>query len=385
MTQNMRILIISALLVQSVWPLVDLVTQARAQQRESQRATERAQPKSNAQRDTAQPERQPRRRRNRRPGGERDRRQRPQRQREIQPTLPDSVEVQRDIQYARVEGRPLALDIYRPRNPASEQLPAVVWIHGGGWRNGNKSRKAWFLFPLVESGHYVGASIDYRLSGDAPWPAQIHDCKAAIRFLRANAEEFGIDPNRIAVWGNSAGGHLASLLGTSGDVAELEGDVGVPSESASSRVACVVSTAGPADFPSYVRLVPGQTRERGAIFGLFGGSVENRHDELLAASPTEYVTSDDPPFLIMNGTADRVVPLQQGELLYRRLLKAGADATFVRIDGARHEDYGPEAHARIKKFFDKHLRGQSVEVSDEPIQIERERAETEPRPPRSGR
>ena len=303
---------------------------------------------------------------------------------ERRPQVPQNIVVQRNIEYRRVGQRSLALDLYRPRQAAEARLPAVVWIHGGGWRGGGKARKAWFLHPLVASGKYVGVSIDYRLSGEATWPAQIHDCKAAIRYLRAHADELGIDPQRIGVWGNSAGGHLASLLGTSGDVESLEGDLGP--KVVSSRVACAVSTAGPSDFPSYTAGRPRQAQEGGAVFDLLGGSVEDKAEQALAASPVTYVTSNDPPFLIMHGTNDRVVPFQQGELLASRLEEAGVDTTFVRVVGARHEDYGPEAHRRIMAFFDKHLRRLPVEISSSPIRFALPSNASPPNasPPKSG-
>ena len=130
----------------------------------------------------------------------------------------------RDIEYGHVEDKSLLLDLYLPTN-AQEPLPLVVWVHGGAWSGGDKApcRAAW----LVDRGYAV-ASVNYRLSREAIFPAQVHDCKAAIRWLRANAAEHGIDGEHIGVWGSSAGGHLVALLGTSGDVADLEGESGTP-------------------------------------------------------------------------------------------------------------------------------------------------------------
>jgi acetyl esterase/lipase len=155
------------------------------------------------------------------------------------------VDVTRDVEYGRAGERSLKLDIYQPTQRRADPLPALVWIHGGGWRGGDKSSGG-RLSGLVATGDYVGFSVGYRLSAEAIWPAQIHDCKAAIRWIRANAKQYGIDPDRIGVWGSSAGGHLASLLGTSGDIEPLEGSCGAPNMS--SRVACVVDFCGPTDM-----------------------------------------------------------------------------------------------------------------------------------------
>ncbi|MGH7202399.1 MAG: alpha/beta hydrolase fold domain-containing protein, partial [Planctomycetaceae bacterium] len=150
--------------------------------------------------------------------------------------IPDSVRVERDVPYAGTDNPRQRLDVLLPKEPAGEKpLPVVVFIHGGGWRNGAKERGLRELVPLVESGEYVGVTIGYRLSGEAKWPAQIHDCKAAIRWIRANAAKYHFDPDRIGVVGTSAGGHLVALLGTSGGVEALEGNLGSHDE-AGSRV-----------------------------------------------------------------------------------------------------------------------------------------------------
>ena len=135
--------------------------------------------------------------------------------------LPAGVRVLRDIVYARAPEQELKLDLYLPANRPEKPLPLIVWIHGGAWRAGSKDRNPAARFV---AGGYVSASIAYRLSQTAVFPAQIHDCKAAIRWLRAHAGKYGIDPRRVAVWGSSAGGHLVALLGTSGGVEELEGN-----------------------------------------------------------------------------------------------------------------------------------------------------------------
>ena len=163
-------------------------------------------------------------------------------------TLPENVRVEKDIPYARTENPRQTLDLLLPRAPkGGKPLPLVVNIHGGAFRAGDKSMGVREIAGLVDDGDYAAATINYRLSGEATWPAQIHDCKAAIRWLRANAPKYGIDPDRIGVIGASAGGHLAALLGTSGGIATLEGDLGTHA-GVSSRVKCVVDQFGPSDL-----------------------------------------------------------------------------------------------------------------------------------------
>ncbi len=154
--------------------------------------------------------------------------------------VPESVQAELDIPYAGTSNPRQRLDLYQPKTRNDNKaLPVVVFIHGGGWQNGDKRGGYRMIGPLVESGDYVGVSVGYRLSGEAIWPAQIHDCKAAIRWLRANAKKYNLDPKKIGVTGTSAGGHLVAMLGTSGDVPDLEGKLGDHLK-VSSRVQCVV-------------------------------------------------------------------------------------------------------------------------------------------------
>jgi len=280
---------------------------------------------------------------------------------------PDSVVIERDVEYGKGGEVSLRLDIVRPRQESEKPRPVIVFIHGGAWSGGNKSGAIGQLAPFAASGNYSCATVEYRLSGVATWPAQIHDCKAAIRFLKANAKKYNIDPAKIGVWGGSAGGHLVSMLGTSGDVKELEGECGSPGQS--SRVACVVDFCGPSDFLAIAKVK--QTAGRGAygpVAQLRGGPVEEKQEAAKAASPITYVSKNNPPFLIVHGTADNTVPLEQAELFYAALKKAGVDATLVKIEGGGHGIGGPEVQKRVQAFFDKHLRGQNVEVSDKPIE-----------------
>ena len=256
------------------------------------------------------------------------------------------------LEYGHAAGKSLLLDLYLPKD-GEGPLPLIVWVHGGAWSGGDKSpcRAAW----LVERGYAV-ASVNYRLSREAIFPAQIHDCKAAIRWLRANAVTHSLDPERIGVWGSSAGGHLVGLLGTSGDVKDLEGDGGTPG--VSSRVQAVCDWFGPTDFlrmqgvPSRIDRTSPDAPE--AV--LVGGPLRERKEECRRANPITYITPDDPPFLIMHGDGDDIVPINQSELLHEALKKAGVEVTYHVVEGAGHGFGGPELNGMVADFFKKHLK-----------------------------
>ncbi len=250
--------------------------------------------------------------------------------------------IQRDLVYKRVNGTVLTLDLYCPEK-VSGSLPVIVWIHGGGWRNGRKERCP--AVALVPDGYAV-ASINYRLTRTAPFPAQIEDCKAAVRWLRANASAYHLDPDHIGAWGMSAGGHLAALLGTSGGVPELEGSG--DNMQYSSRVQAVCDVAGPADLPALTNVGPKRTL---AIEGLLGGPLGTEKAKAIAASPIHYVSKDDPPFLIVHGEGDRVVPVEQGQRLYEALRKAGVTATLKILPQVGHQGVMMDAVKDAEVFF----------------------------------
>ena len=280
--------------------------------------------------------------------------------------LRGKLDVQTDIEYAKAGEVSLKLDVIKPKAASEKSRPCIVWIHGGGWQNGDKSGGLGRLAALVATGDYVGVSVGYRLTDVAIWPAQIYDCKAAIRYIRANADKLGIDANKIGVWGSSAGGHLVSHLGSSGDVKEVEGDLGMTG--ASSRVACVVDFCGPSDFLAFGLDAPGMNRPGAPVYKLLGGPTRDKAEMAKQASPVTFVTKDDPPFLIMHGTDDKTVPINQAERLNQAQKEAGVDSTFVKNEGGAHGFGGPAVDARVKAFLDKHLLGRDVAVSAEPIQ-----------------
>ena len=267
------------------------------------------------------------------------------------PRLPEGVKAERNLEYVSGGHERNKLDLYLPE-AAGKPLPLVVWIHGGAWQGGSKEGCP--ALPLLKKGYAV-ASINYRLSQHAVFPAQIEDCKAAIRWLRANAKKYHLDAGHIGVWGSSAGGHLVALLGTSGDVKELDGK-GVNLDQ-SSRVQCVVDWFGPTDF---TKMGGWHDGEKSPEARLIGGPVQANKEKAAKADPITYVSKDDPPFLIMHGEQDNTVPINQSELLHAALQKADVDSTFIRVPKAGHGGPGfnsPENTRKIEEFFDKHLKG----------------------------
>ncbi len=258
----------------------------------------------------------------------------------------NSAAVQQDLVYKRINGAVLALDLYRPQN-LSGLLPVIVCIHGGHFGAGRKERCP--AVALVQDGYAV-ASIDYRLTSTAPFPAQIEDCKAAVRWLRANAATYHLDPDRIGVWGYSAGGHLAALLGTTSGVPELEGSS--DNMQYSSQVQAVCDVAGPTDLLPLANLGP---KRMSAIEALLGGPLEKDEAKAVAASPIHYISKDDPPFLIVHGEADRVIPLEQSQRFYEALQKAGVNAT-LKILPVGHQAVQMDALKDAKIFFDATLK-----------------------------
>jgi acetyl esterase/lipase len=266
---------------------------------------------------------------------------------------PDGARVHRDLPYVSGGHERQKLDVYLPKD--GTHLPLIIHIHGGAFKMGSKEQGV----PLEYlSRGYAVASINYRLSQHAKFPAQIEDCKAAVRWLRAHATEYGIDPNRIAAWGASAGGHLAAMLGTTGDTREF--DVGEHLDQ-SSRVQAVVDYFGPTDFLQMdaQRLPNGMTHDPADSpeSQLLGGAIQENPDKAARASPLTYVTRDDPPFLICHGDADPMVPHHQSELLEAALRQAGVPVTFYTVKGGGHGRFSdPKVAELTQEFLEKHLK-----------------------------
>ncbi len=273
--------------------------------------------------------------------------------------LPPGVKVERDIPYVANAGPRQMLDLYLPAKAPEKPLPLIIWIHGGAWSAGSKDGCP--FVSLVNKGFAV-ASINYRLSQMAIWPAQIQDCKAAVRFLRANAAKYNLDPEHIGVGGGSAGGHLVAMLGTAGKAKELEGDLG--NNGVSSRVQAVCDLFGPTDLLKMGEQAgPDSVMKHDAPNSpeskLIGGPIQENKEKAKTANPITYVSKDSAPFLILHGDKDPLVPLGQSQLLEKALKDAGVEVTLKVIEGAGHggrQFSTPEANDAIEAFFSKHLK-----------------------------
>lgn len=260
--------------------------------------------------------------------------------------LPANVKVAADLAYADTADPRQTLDIYLPKRPSvGGPLPVIAYIHGGGWSTGSKVLGRALLAKLVDGGRYAAVSIGYRLSWQATWPAQIDDSKAAIRWIRAHARDYNLDPKRICLFGVSSGAHMAVKVGLTG--------------AAATRVQCVIDELGPMDL-----------RNTGAgasnpVVQLLGGASAEKPDLARDASPILDVHAKAPPFLIIAGNKDPFVPYQQSVELDEALRKAGAPVLFQTVDGGGHGDFGrawPAVEERIRLFLERNFYDHATEV-----------------------
>ncbi|WP_425614375.1 alpha/beta hydrolase fold domain-containing protein [Anatilimnocola sp. NA78] len=284
------------------------------------------------------------------------------------PMLPKGYVAEYDVKYVPDGDEAQALDIYFHETAADKPLPLLIWIHGGGWSGGSKAGMP-YLGQLPRG--YVAASIEYRFSQKAPFPAQIQDCQAAIRFLRANAKKYNIDPERIGVGGASAGGHLAALVGTSGGKKAFPMIGG--NEDQSDRVQAVCDVFGPTNFWTVIA----QAEDDELVKNIFKWNAGDPYSRLIAAklgedkekcdavSPVNYVSKDNPPFLILHGDHDTLVPYAQSVELKDLLTKSGVEVTLQRLPGAGHGGaaFALPAIAKLTStFYDKHLKGVDAKI-----------------------
>jgi acetyl esterase/lipase len=267
--------------------------------------------------------------------------------------LPEGAVVYRDLAYVINGHARQKLDLYLPKE--GKNLPLIINIHGGAFRGGNKEMGVPSDYLALG---FAVASINYRLSQHAIFPAQIEDCKAAVRWLRAHAAEYRLDPNHFAAWGSSAGGHLAAMLGTTGEVNAFEvgQNLGV-----SSRVQAVVDYFGPTDFLQMDahRLPKGQVHSGSDSPEslLVGGPIQENKEKTARANPITYVTKSAPPFLICHGDHDPLVPHHQSELLEAALKKAGVPVIFYTVEGAGHGGFqDPKVPELTREFLAKYLK-----------------------------
>lgn len=294
--------------------------------------------------------------------------------------IPDTIKARLDIPYAENENPRQQLDLYLPKKHSTDKpLPVIVFIHGGGWKAGDRKGGMRNVAPYVASGDYAGVSVGYRLTNEAQWPAQIHDCKAAIRWIRGNAKELNLDADHIAVWGSSAGGHLVSIVGTSGDVSALEGRLGKYTN-LSSRVQAVVNYYGPENFLTMVEQPStiDRTVQDYPESLLIGGRVQDMADAAKNASPVTYISKDDPPFLTAHGTKDPLVPFAQATELQTKLKAAGVASVLITMKDGGHGFGSTELDAVVHRFFDKTLRGIDAKITDQTIEVDKPAADWKP-------
>ncbi|MBU4002927.1 MAG: alpha/beta hydrolase [Proteobacteria bacterium] len=255
--------------------------------------------------------------------------------------LPGKVTVENDVVFGATGKRDLKCDIYRPPVEGKNR-PGLLLIHGGAWQSGDRSQLRYYGIQMARVG-FVGVSCEYRLSGEAPWPAQIHDVKAALRWMRANADHLGIDPDKICVTGNSAGAHLALMLGC--DTEGLEGNGGNPGVSSRCAAVCAIYP------PTRVRFRKNVVEDK--LLGEAGS------DEVAAqASPIQYAKAGFPPTILIHGNADQVVPNNESFNMYHALNQAGVGVELHIFDGAPHAfdvlpDFARQCVQLITLFFDR--------------------------------
>ena len=269
------------------------------------------------------------------------------------------------------------LDIYVPERPSYVPMPVVIYLHGGLWQEGDKAEAPGRLLPLVASGDYALVSVGYRLTDEAQWPAQLHDVKAAIRWVRARSDDYGIDPQRIAVWGRDAGGQLALMSGMTNNAQDMAGNLG-PYTHIRSDVAAVVNYSGLTDLNALLDQESSIDRAAGnapeAL--LVGGNLRDNNDIASAASAIHYIRSNAPPVLTVHGTEDEVVPYQQARSFHQRLEEAEVEAFMISLLGtghgsAQHQQVPAawtEADKRARQFLDRVLLGRNQQVDTSAIE-----------------
>lgn len=269
--------------------------------------------------------------------------------------IPDGVIFEKGIEYSNPDDQHLQLNMARPQN-GQGPFPSIVCIHGGGFRAGTREGFNGLCLQLAKRG-YVAVTVTYRLAPKYQFPAAVHDVKAAVRWMRANAKKYNINPEKIGTTGGSAGGHLAQFLGVTGGIAEFEGTGG--NADYDSRVACVVNFFGPSDFTkSYDASV-----DAAEVLPLFlGGNLQQERHRHIVSSPLYWVTPNAAPTLCIHGTEDRYVAHEQATWLVDRLKAADVDARLMTIEGADHGFRGASAEMKMKieeariAFFDEHLK-----------------------------
>jgi acetyl esterase/lipase len=298
----------------------------------------------------------------------------------------DTVKMIPDLVYATSNGKQLLADLYLPEN-SQHPLPVIIWLHGGGWRFGDRKLGPDFSVYFASKG-FAMVSIDYRLSDETIFPNQIYDVKTAIRWVKTISENYGLDRNKIGIWGSSAGGHLAGLTATSGST-QLIGEEDLYSDM-SNEVQAVAIGYGPIDFlqidehltshgiveedPESVQLPTGKKSSDSDSFEslLLGAPIHSCPERVMQANPITYIKSGMPPFLIMHGLSDTAVPSHQSELLYHALAAEGNNVSLYLIKGLGHgflnRTHLDEGGARVVNFRTSYNREERI-IEETPIKI----------------
>ena len=288
---------------------------------------------------------------------------------EIAASYADRVEIIRDSSYADGKNNYQKVDLYVPKKRNTDKpLPVIALIHGGGWGGGTRLFFTNRACDYASTGDYAAVCVGYRLTGEAKWPAQIHDCKAAIRLIRARAREWNVDPDRIGVLGGSAGGHLATLIAATGNVRTLDGDIG-PYKETSSAVKCLVNFCGPCDLTQPLtndKRMAADIADK--VTKLLGGEAKDLPEVAREASPLTYISKDTPPVITIHGTRDSFVDFKLSQRLDAALKAAGVKSYLVPMLSVDHQfSASAVTLGRVRQFLDMYLRDIPSEISTEPI------------------
>lgn len=280
-----------------------------------------------------------------------------------QPPLPPGIVQEQDIEFANPDNQHLKLDLYRPEKGGP--FPVVICIHGGGFVGGHRETMRWMCVRLAVEG-YAAATIQYRLAPKYQFPACVEDCKAAVRWIRANAKKYNFDSDRIAAMGTSAGGHLAVFLAATADVKDFEGTGGNPNFS--TRISCAVNAFGPSDFTR----IQGKSKSEPVLVPFLGGPLQTHRQQYIRSSPLYWITPNSAPVLTLIGTKDEHVPVEQAKWLHERLDACGVPNQLVIFEGAGHGFRGEDQEKAIDvtltflaKFLKQAPRKQSEKPSDQ--------------------
>ena len=265
---------------------------------------------------------------------------------------PPGVELEKEIVFGKIGERELTLNLTHPKQQPQGDMPAVVFIHGGGGIGGNKESYHSFMFHLSQHG-VVCITMGYRLAPRDRFPAQLEDVKCAVRWLRDHAEKYRVDPARIMAFGDSAGAYLAALLGVTAGQPQWEGQGGYAEQS--SAVCAVVGISGIYDLPlgyqNSVHLRPQEGEAvRNMLEAVLGGSPQQMPERYRDASPINHVSRSSPPMLLVHGSADELIAIEQSERFAEKLKEAGVHAELLRIEGGAHCSFGKDSEHVLREM-----------------------------------